>query len=71
MYLSGTSNTFRANRELVHALCMKGRDETAYPWNRDCMYQDWRVKSAAEIDCFRQRHRAAQARCRSVNRRRR
>ena len=53
MYLSGTSNTFRANLELVHILFMKGRDEKAYPWNRDYMYRDWRVKSEAEIDFFK------------------
>jgi cyclopropane-fatty-acyl-phospholipid synthase len=50
MYLSGISNTFRANLELVHIVFMKGRDEKAYPWNRDYMYRDWRVKSEAEID---------------------
>jgi cyclopropane-fatty-acyl-phospholipid synthase len=50
MYLSGTSNTFRANLELVHIVFMKGRDEHAYPWSRDYMYRDWRVKSEAEID---------------------
>jgi hypothetical protein len=32
---------------------MKGRDEKAFPWNRDYMYRDWRVKSEAEIDFFK------------------
>jgi cyclopropane-fatty-acyl-phospholipid synthase len=50
MYLSGISNTFRTNLELVHILFMKGRDEAAYGWDRHYMYRDWRVKSEAEID---------------------
>ncbi len=53
MYLSGTSNTFRANLELVHIVFMKGRDEGAYPWNRDYMYRDWPMKGTAEIDFFK------------------
>jgi len=53
MYLSGISNTFRANLELMHIVFMKGRDENAYPWNRDYMYRDWRVKSEAEINFLR------------------
>jgi hypothetical protein len=32
---------------------MKGRDEGAYPWNRDYMYRDWRVKHESEIELFR------------------
>jgi cyclopropane-fatty-acyl-phospholipid synthase len=52
MYLSGTSNTFRANLELVHIVFMKGRDEKVYPWNRDYMYRGWRVKDESEIDFF-------------------
>jgi len=31
--------------ELVHIVFMKGRDEKAYPWNRDYMYRDWRVRA--------------------------
>ena len=50
MYLSGISNTFHANLELVHIVFMKGRDENAYPWSRDYMYRAWRVKSEAEIN---------------------
>jgi cyclopropane-fatty-acyl-phospholipid synthase len=53
MYLSGTSNTFRSNLELVHILFMKGRSERDYPWNRAYMYGDWRVKSEGDIDFFR------------------
>jgi len=50
MYLSGISNTFRSNLELVHILFMKGRDERSHPWDRQYMYRDWRVKGEAEID---------------------
>jgi cyclopropane-fatty-acyl-phospholipid synthase len=53
MYLSGISNTFRANLELMHIIFMKGRNESTYPWSRDYMYRDWRVKSEAEINFFR------------------
>jgi cyclopropane-fatty-acyl-phospholipid synthase len=53
MYLSGISNTFRANLELMHIVFMKGRGEGTYPWSRDYMYQGWCVKSEAEIDFSR------------------
>jgi hypothetical protein len=37
----------------MHIIFMKGRNESTYPWSRDYMYRDWRVKSEAEINFFR------------------